>query len=143
LKHNPDSSDEELETVDANEGWPEHAHYMPVAPGARNISLKAQPNHMKLVLKSAITSITGATLFKTAFPPLDSEESREHYRKILIKCANNIENEELRERFKQDDNIVVASARVVRIFSILLYSNSELLIYYKAKCTGFKHPNSS
>jgi hypothetical protein len=116
LKHNPDSSDEELRTLDVNEGWPESAHYMPVAPGARNISLKVQPKHMKLVLKSAITHITGTTLFKTAFPPSDSEESREHYREILIKCAKFLENGELLDRFKQDDDIVIASARVVRTF---------------------------
>jgi len=94
---------------------------VPVAPGARNISLKAQPRHMKLILKNAITHITGTTLFKTAFPPLDSQESREHYREILIKCATHIENKELVERFEQDDDIVVASARVVRIYSIFLY----------------------
>jgi hypothetical protein len=116
LKNNGDSSDEELESSDVNEGWPECAHYMPVAPGARNISLKAQPKHMKLVLKSAITHITGTTLFDTAFPPLDSEKSREHYREILIKCAKHMENKDLLDRFKQDDNIVVASARVVRTF---------------------------
>ena len=116
MKHNPDSSDDELETLDVNKEWSEVAHYMPVAPGARNISLKAQPKHMKLVLKSAITHITGTTLFKTAFPPLDSEESREHYREILIKCARHLQNEELVDRFKQDDDIVVASARVVRSF---------------------------
>lgn len=75
---------------------------------------------MKQVLKSAITHVTGSTLFKTAFPPFDSEESREHYREILIKCAKYIENEELLERFKQDDNIVVASARVVRAFIIFI-----------------------
>jgi hypothetical protein len=72
---------------------------------------------MKLLLKNAINYITGATLFKTAFPPLDSQESREHYRDILIKCANYIENNELVERFKQDNDIVVASVRVVRTSS--------------------------
>ena len=104
--------------MDVNEGWPESAHYMPVAPGARNISLKAQPRHMKLILKSAITYITGTTLFKTAFPPLDSQESRDHYREVLIKCAKHIKNNEMLERFKQDDDIVVASARVVSFFII-------------------------
>jgi hypothetical protein len=89
---------------------------MPVAPGARNISLKVQPKHMKLLLKSAITHVTGTTLFKTAFPPLDSEVSREHYRDILIKCAKRLKNDKLLERFKQDDDIVIASARVVRTF---------------------------
>jgi hypothetical protein len=95
---------------------------------------------MKQILKNAITHVTGTALFKTAFPPLDSEESREHYRGILIKCAKNIENEELLERFKQDDSIVVASARVVRVFLFFL---APFLIYYEAKCAGFKHPNSS
>ena len=83
---------------------------MPVAPGSRNISLKAQPKHMKLVLKSAIAHITGTTLFKTAFPPLDSEESWEHYCEILIKCAKHLGDIELLECFKQDDHIVVALA---------------------------------
>jgi hypothetical protein len=72
---------------------------------------------MKLLLKNAINYITRATLFKTAFPPLDSQESQEHYRDILIKCANYIENNELVERFKQDNDIVVASVRVVRTSS--------------------------
>lgn len=83
---------------------------------------------MKLVLKSAITHITGTTLFKTAFPPLDSQESREHYREVLIKCAKRIKNEELLERFEQDDDIVVASARVVRTFSILVIAQSFRVI---------------
>ena len=96
--------------ADFNEGWPECAHYMPVAPGSCNINLKAQPKHMKLVLKSAIAHIMGTTSFKTAFPPLDSEESWEHYHEILIKCAKHLGNIELLERFKQDDHIVVASA---------------------------------
>lgn len=73
---------------------------------------------MKLVLKSAMTHITGTTLFKTAFPLLDAQESREHYRKILIKCAKFIKNEELLQHFKRDDDIVVASVRVVRTLSI-------------------------
>jgi hypothetical protein len=114
---------------------------MPVAPGARSISLKAQPKQMKLILKNAITHVTGTTLFTTAFPPLDSQESREHYRKILTKCADYIDNKELFERFERDDDIVVASARVVRTY-IFLYSHL-LIIYYSAKCMGFKHPNSS
>ena len=85
-------------------------HYTPVVPGACNISLKAQPKYMKQVLKSAITHVTGTALFKTAFPPLDSEESWEHYREILIKCVKNIENEQLLECFNHDDSIVVALA---------------------------------
>jgi uncharacterized protein DUF6532 len=89
---------------------------MPVAPGARNISLKAQPKYMKQVLKSAINHVPRTVLFKTAFPPLDSEDSRENYREILIKCAKSIENEELLDRFKHDDSLVLASARVVRTF---------------------------
>ena len=89
---------------------------MPVAPGSCNISLKAQPKHMKLVLKSAIAHIMGTMLFKTAFLPLDSEESREHYCEIFIKCAKHLENIGLLEHFKQDDHSVVASARVVRAF---------------------------
>ena len=100
---------------------------MPVAPGSRNISLKAQPKHMKLVLKSAILHVTGTTLFDTAFPPSDSQEFREHYRDALMKCAKYLENKELFERFKQDDDIVVASARVVRTYSII---NSESLNIY-------------
>jgi hypothetical protein len=91
---------------------------MPVAPGARNISLKSQPKYMKLALKSAMSHIAGVTLFETAFPLLDAQESRQHYRKILIKCAKFIKNEELLQRFKRDDDIVVASARVVRALSI-------------------------
>ena len=100
---------------------------MPVAPGARNISLKAQPKHMKLVLKSAIIHVTGTTIFDTAFPPSDSQEFREHYREALMKCAKYLENKELFERFKQDDNIVVASARVVRTYSTF---NSKSFIIY-------------
>ena len=104
------SFDEDLETSNVNEGWPECAHYTPVAPGARNISLKAQPRHMKQVLKSAIANVVRSMLFETAFPPLDSQESRENYRGILIKYAKYIKNEELLERFKRDDSLVLASA---------------------------------
>ena len=82
---------------------------------------------MKQVLKSAITQVTGTVLFKTAFPPLDSEESREHYHEILTKCAKYIKNEELLERFKSDDGIVLASAQVVRAFQ---YFYSVILIAY-------------
>ena len=83
---------------------------MPVAPGACNINLKAQPKHMKLVLKSAIIHVTGMTIFDTAFPPSDSQEFQEHYHKALMKCAKYLENEVLFEHFKQDDNIVEALA---------------------------------
>ena len=82
---------------------------------------------MKQVLKSAITQVTGTVLFKTAFPPLDSEESREHYREILTKCAKYIKNKELLERFERDDGIVLASARVVRAFQ---YFYAVILIAY-------------
>jgi hypothetical protein len=96
---------------------------------------------MKLILKSAIAHITGSTLFDTAFPPSDSQESREHYREILIKCADYLENKELLDRFKKDDDIIVASARVVR--TLFLYSTNLLIIHYEAKWAGFKHSNSS
>ena len=65
---------------------------MPVAPGSRNISLKAQPKHMKQVLKSAIIHVTGMTLFDMAFPPSDSQEFQKHYCKALMKCAKYMDN---------------------------------------------------
>ena len=56
----------ECGTIDVNKGWPENACYVPAAPGSHNISLKAQPKHIKMVLKSAIIHVTRATLFDTA-----------------------------------------------------------------------------
>ena len=104
-----------------------NARYVPAAPSSRNISLKAQPKHMKMVLKSAITHVTGTTLFNTAFPPSDLQEFQEHYREALMKCAKYLDNKELFECFDQDDDIVVASAQVVRSYSIV---NFESLIIY-------------
>jgi hypothetical protein len=84
---------------------------------------------MKLVLKSAIIHVTGTTIFDTAFPPSDSQEFREHYREALIICAKYLENKELFERFEQDDDIVVASARVVRTYLIFNSEFESLIIY--------------
>ena len=114
---------------------------MPAAPGSCNISLKAQPKHMKMVLKSAIIHVTGMTLFDTAFPPSDLQEFREHYRKALMKCVKYLDNKELFECFDRDDDIVVALARVVRSYSIVNFES--LVIYLKAKCMGYRYPNSS
>ena len=62
----PTGSRKRAGTINVNEGWPENARYVPAAPGSRNICLKAQPKHMKMVLKSAIIHVTRATLFDTA-----------------------------------------------------------------------------
>ena len=104
---------------------------MPAAPGSRNISLKAQPKHMKMVLKSAIIHVTGTTLFDTAFPPSDLQEFWEHYREALMKCAKYLDNKELFEHssFDRDDDIVVASARVVRSYSIVNFESLIMRIY--------------
>ena len=68
---------------------------------------------MKVEIKAATTQITGYTLLKTAFPQLDPVESLKHHRGVLIKSAKSLGNKELAQRFKQDDNIVAVSARVV------------------------------
>ena len=80
-----------------------------------------------MVLKSAIIHVTGMTLFDTAFPPSDLQEFWKHYCEALMKCAKYLDNKELFERFDRDDDIVVASARVVRSYSIV---NFESLIIY-------------
>lgn len=86
----------------------------------------AQPQPMKAAIKAATTQITAYTLFKTAFPQLDPAESLKHHRDILVKSAKNLGNKELAQRFKQDDNLVVVSARVVSY--IILFSYIMLTI---------------
>jgi hypothetical protein len=74
---------------------------------------------MKATIKMAVDQITAFALFKTAFPRWDSTESLEHHRGVLVKSAKNSENMELAQRFKQDDNLVVVSARVVSFIHVI------------------------
>jgi hypothetical protein len=85
---------------------------------------------MKATIKAAITRITAFTLFKTAFPRWDITESLKHHRDVLVKSAKNLGNTELAQRFTQDDNLVVVSARVVSyILFIQLYYIDYFLIW--------------
>jgi hypothetical protein len=100
---------------DVNHGWPEEAHYMPVLPNARNISIREQPSPMRRLIRAAVNHITNSILFDSAYPAVEKMEFEAYHKDAFIKCAKHLKYFEIVKRIRRDDELVKLCARVVNV----------------------------
>ena len=100
---------------DVNHGWPEEAHYTPVLPNARNISIREQPFPMRRLIRAAVSHITNSILFDPAYPAAEKVEFETYRKDAFIKCAKNLKCFEIVKCIRCDDELVKLCARVVNI----------------------------
>lgn len=103
---------------DVNHGWPEEAHYTPVHPNTRNISIREQPLPMKRMIRAAVSHITNSILFDSAYPVAEKVEFDTYHRDVFVKCAKQMKHFEIVKRMQRDDELVKLFARVVNILII-------------------------
>jgi hypothetical protein len=107
-----------VKNQNVNYGWPEEAHYMPVLPNARNISIREQPIPMRRMIRATVSHVTNSILFDSAFPSAEKAEFEIYHRDALIRCAKHLKYSELVKRLQRDDDLVKLCARVVSILII-------------------------
>jgi hypothetical protein len=98
-----DKSPTDLPEVSATES----RLYVPPQPGQRNLSLNVQPPAVQALIKVAIHSLTGRTLFKDAYLP--SLRHEECFRNLLSKLVVNLELEELGDVVQDDGRFMLRS----------------------------------
>lgn len=108
-----DSGDDDNHMHHVNNNWPEEAHYTPVAPGARNISIKDQPTQMRRMIRASVNDVTGHFIFESAYPTANQAEFETFHRDIFLRCARRLEYPEIIKRLKDDYELVKLCARVV------------------------------
>ncbi|KAF8056056.1 hypothetical protein FPV67DRAFT_1678529 [Lyophyllum atratum] len=94
-----------------NAAWPSSAHYVPLLPGSRNLSLTVQPPNVRAVIKAAIRQVTGDALFNDAYPPAPSIDGYLH--QMLIRLANELSLFALRDRLTIDRVLVSHISRLL------------------------------
>jgi len=101
-------------STDVNEGWPKKAHYVSAREtGSRTLSLKAQPRHLREVLKDAIRVAEGDLLFVDGFP--SAIELDGYYKGVIKKCARERDYTEIARRSSKDSEFREAIAPVVSL----------------------------
>ncbi|KJA19342.1 hypothetical protein HYPSUDRAFT_143866 [Hypholoma sublateritium FD-334 SS-4] len=108
-----------------NNNWPEEAHYTPVAPGARNISIKDQPTPMRRMIRTSVNDVTGHFIFESAYPAANQAEFETFHRDVFLRCARRLEYPEITKRLKDDYELVKLCARVINARISLLRTQSK------------------
>jgi hypothetical protein len=119
-----ESDDDKHQNV--NDGWPEEAHYTPVLPNARNISIREQPLPMRRMIRATVGHVTKSILFDSAYPSAEKAEFETYHKDALVKCAKQLNYFEMVKRIRHDDELVKLCARVV---NILIISQFFLICY--------------
>jgi hypothetical protein len=115
MKMESDDDDCHDKHQDVNHGWPEEAHYTPILPSARNISIREQPFPMRRMIRAAVSHITNSFLFNSAYPSVEKEKFETYHRNVFVKCAKRLKYFEIVKRIQRDDELVKLCARVVNI----------------------------
>lgn len=105
---------------DVNYGWPKEAHYTPVLPNARNLSIREQPLPMRRTIRAAVSHISSSILFDSAYPVAEKVEFETYHRDVFVRCAKRLKYFEIVKRIKHDDQLVKLCAHIVST-SITLY----------------------
>ncbi|KIM35376.1 hypothetical protein M413DRAFT_14555 [Hebeloma cylindrosporum] len=98
---------------DVNHGWPEEAHYTPVLPKARNLSIREQPLPMRKMIRAAVNHISGSILFDSAYPVAEKVQFETYHRDVFVKCAKRLKYYAIVKRIQRDDELVKLCARVI------------------------------
>jgi hypothetical protein len=130
------SDDDVADTLpDVNRGWHLDAHHVPPQAGTRVISIKAQPSSLQAVIKAAIREVTGDALFVTAYP--SAVTVTDYYCDILKKCAENLNNPNLRDRFEKDRKFAEIISRVVG-FSLSIMSQHLICLQLAVRLSNLR-----
>ena len=130
-----ESSDEDNrhKDQDINSGWPKEAHYVPVLPHSRSLSIREQPLPMRSMIRVAVARATGNSLFDSIYPSAEKVEFEAYHREVFIKCAKQLKYFEIVKRIRKDDGLVQLCARVVSIhFS---HSVSPDILLFSDQCS--------
>lgn len=117
MESSDDDSRQNRDLQDVNRGWPEEAHYVPVLPNARNLSIREQPLPMRRVIRAAVSHVSGNILFDSAYPVAEKLEFEAFHREVFIQCAKCLKYFEIVKRIRRDDELVRLCARVVCVLS--------------------------
>ncbi|KAF8814198.1 hypothetical protein BYT27DRAFT_7266604 [Phlegmacium glaucopus] len=98
---------------DVNLRWPDEAHYTPVLPKARNLSIREQPLPMRRIICAAFTLVTGNSLFNSAYPSAEKVEFETYHRDVFIKCAKCLKYFKIVKHLQCDDELVKLCACVI------------------------------
>ena len=107
--------DSEDKHQDINHRWPNEAHYTPVLPNTRNISIREQPLPMRRMIHAAVSHITNSILFDSAYPAAEKVEFETYHRNALVRCAKCLKQFEIIKHIQCDDELVKLCACVVNI----------------------------
>ena len=103
----------ESDDEDVNTNWPTEAHYTPLQPGSRVLSVLSQPEPMKKTLRAAFRRVVGDVLFVSAYPTINTSEVQGYQRTVLKDCAKRLRYKDLAKRMDIDDELVRICASVV------------------------------
>jgi hypothetical protein len=134
------SDDEGSWSRDVNGEWPVEAHYVPVLPNARNLSIREQPPPMRRMIRAAVTRVTGDCLFDSAYPVAAKVEFETFYRNIFISCAKHLKYSAIVKRLQRDDELVKLFTRVVSVDFLLSFFHS--VITSLDQCSHFQSANT-
>lgn len=124
-----DDCHDNLKHQDVNHGWPEEAHYTPVLPNARNISIREQPIPMGRMIRATVSHITNSVLFDSAYPSAEKVQFETYHKDALVECAKDLKYFKIVKRLQRDDELIKLCARVVNISII---SQFFLICYYSS-----------
>lgn len=102
------------EEKDVNSKWPSEAHYLPIHPNGRMLSVTAQPVPMMKTLRAAIRVVSGDVIFDSSYPAVDSITYSAYHCAVLFDCATKMGHKKLAARFRDDDELLKLSAAIVR-----------------------------
>ncbi|KAJ8509348.1 hypothetical protein ONZ45_g8473 [Pleurotus djamor] len=98
---------------DVNAGWPAQAHYVPILPNARSLSIRSQPLPLRQTIQAAIRQELGDLAFGNAFPDTGTEAFNKYHRNVLVKSAKDLGHRKLASRLRRDPEIVKPVASVI------------------------------
>ncbi|KJA13115.1 hypothetical protein HYPSUDRAFT_209810 [Hypholoma sublateritium FD-334 SS-4] len=108
-----------------NINWPEEAHYTPVVPGARNLSIKDQPLPMKRMIHASVNHVTDHFLFESAYPATNQAEYETFHCDVFVHCAKCLGYHGINKCLKEDYELVKLCAHVINGRVSLLHTQTK------------------
>ncbi|KIM35644.1 hypothetical protein M413DRAFT_32395 [Hebeloma cylindrosporum] len=101
------------ENKDINGGWPTEAHYVPILPNSRMLSVTAQPVPMMKTLRAAIRVVSGDAIFDSTYPSVETAAYKTYRRDVLYNSATKLGYKKLAIRFRDDSELWKVSAAIL------------------------------
>ena len=97
---------------DKNKKWPRHTDIYPNGKGSINITHQKNPA-VRPLLKMSIDEVTRMCLTIDAYPEIPHK--LQYLKKVLLKCADELEDVTIRDRIKQDHEYFLLLRTVVSL----------------------------